>query len=118
MESWRRSSYARAMIELRVDVEWKDTMVVAMPKLVDKCPNEIVSDVVKNLYNPRQAVRGTNEGILKSAGKRSLYVAPGSSSTTPIAERIDKLKRQILDVKLMFVNDDGKSLYKADSTVR
>nr|GEY07420.1 zinc knuckle CX2CX4HX4C [Tanacetum cinerariifolium] len=29
-----RSSYARAMIKLQVDVELKDTLVVAMPKLV------------------------------------------------------------------------------------
>ncbi|GJS14165.1 hypothetical protein Tco_0408637 [Tanacetum coccineum] len=34
MQSWGRSSYARAMIELRADVELKDTIMVAMPKLV------------------------------------------------------------------------------------
>ncbi|GJZ00389.1 hypothetical protein Tco_0517818 [Tanacetum coccineum] len=34
MQSWGRSSYARAMIELRADVELKDTLVVAMSKLV------------------------------------------------------------------------------------
>nr|GEU41086.1 hypothetical protein [Tanacetum cinerariifolium] len=33
LQSWGRSSYARAMIELRVDVELKDTIVVAMPKI-------------------------------------------------------------------------------------
>ncbi|GKE49231.1 hypothetical protein Tco_1480489 [Tanacetum coccineum] len=87
----------------------------------DECPKKIVLDVMKNLSNPRQAVRGvqfsvitsgkkkqlslsrqevsnsnsfdalnsvendndlgTNEGISKSAGKVSLTVAPGSSST-------------------------------------
>ncbi|GJX99807.1 reverse transcriptase domain-containing protein [Tanacetum coccineum] len=36
MQSWGRSSFARAMIELRADVELKDTIVVAMPKLVAK----------------------------------------------------------------------------------
>ncbi|GKG14724.1 zinc knuckle CX2CX4HX4C containing protein, partial [Tanacetum coccineum] len=80
-------SYARAMIELRADVELKDTIMVAMPKLVgegfymytivveyewkrpkcssckvfghilDECPKNIVSDVMKNLKNPRQASR-------------------------------------------------------------
>ncbi|GJZ08408.1 ribonuclease H-like domain-containing protein [Tanacetum coccineum] len=35
--------------------------------------------------------------------------------STPIVENIDKLERQILDGKLMFVDDDGKPLYKADS---
>ncbi|GKC80361.1 hypothetical protein Tco_1131135 [Tanacetum coccineum] len=48
-----RSSYARAMIELRVDVELKGTIVMAMPKLVD---------VHKNLKNPRQVARGIQVG--------------------------------------------------------
>ncbi|GKE55858.1 hypothetical protein Tco_1495043 [Tanacetum coccineum] len=34
MQSWGRSSYARAMIELRADVKLKDTIVVDMHKLV------------------------------------------------------------------------------------
>nr|GEV80388.1 hypothetical protein [Tanacetum cinerariifolium] len=33
MQSWGRSSYARVMIKLRVDVELKDSIVVAMPKI-------------------------------------------------------------------------------------
>ncbi|GJU76069.1 retrotransposon protein, putative, ty1-copia subclass [Tanacetum coccineum] len=33
LQSWGRSSYARVMIELRADVELKDTIVVAMPKV-------------------------------------------------------------------------------------
>ncbi|GJY64848.1 putative ribonuclease H-like domain-containing protein [Tanacetum coccineum] len=33
MQSWGRSSYARGMIELRADVELKDNIVVAMPKI-------------------------------------------------------------------------------------
>ncbi|GKE54113.1 hypothetical protein Tco_1489269, partial [Tanacetum coccineum] len=148
------SSYARAMIELRADMELKDIIVVAMPKLVDECPKKIVSDVVKNLKNPKQVARGVQVGPKvgfkpikqvyrhvsnknsvstsakkkkaelsrqernsKSAGKGLLTVAPRSSSTIHIAERIDKLERQILDEKLMFVHDDGKPLYKADSTV-
>nr|GEY88510.1 hypothetical protein [Tanacetum cinerariifolium] len=36
LHSWGRSSYARAMIELRDDVELKDTIVVAMPKINEK----------------------------------------------------------------------------------
>ncbi|GJV49229.1 hypothetical protein Tco_1439441 [Tanacetum coccineum] len=34
IQSWDRSSYARALIEVRADVELKDNIVVAMPKLV------------------------------------------------------------------------------------
>ncbi|GJY52043.1 retrotransposon protein, putative, ty1-copia subclass [Tanacetum coccineum] len=33
IQSWGRSSYARVMIELRADVELKDNIVVAMPKI-------------------------------------------------------------------------------------
>ncbi|GKA09127.1 retrotransposon protein, putative, ty1-copia subclass [Tanacetum coccineum] len=33
LQSWGWSSYARVMIEIRADVELKDTIVVAMPKL-------------------------------------------------------------------------------------
>ncbi|GJW18323.1 hypothetical protein Tco_0025759 [Tanacetum coccineum] len=173
MQSWGRSNYARAMIELRDDVELKDTIMVAMPKLVgegfytcticveyewkpprcwscnvfghvlNECPKKIVSNVVKNLNNPRQATRGdpvglkqaevsrqevsnsnpfdaltlikddklgTNRGISKSAGKGSLNVAHGSYSNNPIIDKIDKLENQILDGKLMFLDDDGNPL--------
>ncbi|GJW94029.1 putative ribonuclease H-like domain-containing protein [Tanacetum coccineum] len=34
IQSWGRSSYARALIEIRADLELKDTIVVAMPKLI------------------------------------------------------------------------------------
>ncbi|GJQ93565.1 hypothetical protein Tco_0004704 [Tanacetum coccineum] len=34
MQSWGRSSYARVMIELRADVELKDNILVAMPKII------------------------------------------------------------------------------------
>ncbi|GKC83311.1 putative reverse transcriptase domain-containing protein, partial [Tanacetum coccineum] len=36
LQSWGRSSYARAMIELRAEVELKDTIVVVMPKLIEE----------------------------------------------------------------------------------
>ncbi|GKC06673.1 hypothetical protein Tco_0998283 [Tanacetum coccineum] len=44
------SSYVRSMIELRADVKLKDTIVKS------------VSDVVKNLKNPTQGVRGVQVG--------------------------------------------------------
>nr|GEX63971.1 hypothetical protein [Tanacetum cinerariifolium] len=164
------------MIELRADVKLKDTIVMAMPKhvvfghVLNGFPKKIVSDVAKNLNNPRQATRVvpvapnvsfkstrqiykpvsnkngvntsdkkkeatvskqevnnsnpfdalnsiendddlvTNGGISMLAGKGSLNVAHGSSSNTPIVDKIDKLARQILDDKLMFVDDDENSL--------
>ncbi|GJZ36927.1 hypothetical protein Tco_0583118 [Tanacetum coccineum] len=166
----RWSSYARAMIELRADEELKDTIIVAMPKLVsegfnmctirveyewkpprcssckffehvlNECPKKIVSDVVKNLNNPKQATRDVlvgfkstkkiyrpipNKNGASASGKKKqvevfrqevigwegvLSVTHGSSSNTPIIEKIYKLERHILDGKLMPVDDDGKPL--------
>ncbi|GJZ99911.1 hypothetical protein Tco_0672462 [Tanacetum coccineum] len=62
MQSWGWSSYARAMIELRDDGELKNTIMVVMPKLIGEgfnmCTNVyVLSYVVKNLNNPRQATR-------------------------------------------------------------
>ncbi|GJZ49650.1 reverse transcriptase domain-containing protein, partial [Tanacetum coccineum] len=86
------SSYARAMIELRADVELKDTIVVAMPKLTregfytctvrvkyewkpprcacckvcghiqEECPKNPGLGVAKNLKKPSQASRGVSVG--------------------------------------------------------
>ncbi|GKA55834.1 reverse transcriptase domain, reverse transcriptase zinc-binding domain protein [Tanacetum coccineum] len=88
LENDRWSSYARALIEVRADVELKDNIVVAMPKIVreglytctihveyewkplrcacckvfghvqGKCPKNIDSDVVNNMKKPSQATRG------------------------------------------------------------
>ncbi|GKC87339.1 hypothetical protein Tco_1147988, partial [Tanacetum coccineum] len=142
IQSWGRSSFARAMIEHRADVELKDTIMAAMPKLVGEgfymctirveykwkppkcssCNLVIISDVVKNLKTPRQTARGVQVSNLNpfdalnfveydddlgtdgensnSDGKWTLNVARGSSSNTPIIEKIDTLERQILDGKL------------------
>ncbi|GJX03001.1 hypothetical protein Tco_0188917 [Tanacetum coccineum] len=100
MQSWGKSSYARSMIELRADVELKDTIVLAMPKLVregfyacnirieyewkpprcacckvfghvqDDYPKNIGLDVAKNLKNPSQAPRGVLVGPKKDAKSR------------------------------------------------
>nr|GEU45033.1 hypothetical protein [Tanacetum cinerariifolium] len=63
-----RSSYVRAMVELRADTELKDTLVVVVLKFVglghvlNECLKKIVSDVLKNLQKPRQAVRRVSVG--------------------------------------------------------
>ncbi|GJR41701.1 WAT1-related protein [Tanacetum coccineum] len=109
MQSWGRSSYAKAIIELRADVKLKDTIVVAMPKLMMGStyhPQNMwqrkaeVSSKEVSSSNPFGALKsvendddlGMNGGNSKAVGKGSLNAAPGSSSTTPIAEKIDKLE--------------------------
>ncbi|GJW59402.1 organ specific protein [Tanacetum coccineum] len=70
------SSYASAMIELRADVELKDSLMDVVPKFV-------------------------SEGY-----PMTLSEAFGSPNTTPLAVRINELDRQILDGKLVPVDDD------------
>nr|GEZ77682.1 hypothetical protein [Tanacetum cinerariifolium] len=47
MQSWGRSSYARSMIELRADVDLKDTIVVVMPKLVGESAPTLFTASIK-----------------------------------------------------------------------
>nr|GEX61222.1 hypothetical protein [Tanacetum cinerariifolium] len=105
---------------------------------------KIITDVVKNLKNPRQTTRGvsvgpkakasrqevsnsnpfdalnsdendydlgTNGEISKWVGKGSLNVVHGSSSNTPIIDKIGKLERQMLDGKLILCMMMGTCLF-------
>ncbi|GKD15346.1 putative reverse transcriptase domain-containing protein [Tanacetum coccineum] len=144
MQSCSRLSYAKAMIEVQASVELKDVIVVGPKvdfkptkqfyKLVSNKNSANTSGKKKQVKLSRQEVSNsnlfdtlnsvekdddldTNGRNSKSVGKGYLTVAPGSSNTTLIAERIDKLERHILDGKLMFVDDDEKPIYKVDSTV-
>ncbi|GKA10247.1 hypothetical protein Tco_0689680 [Tanacetum coccineum] len=62
-QPWGMSSYARAMIEVRADVEQKDNILADMPKLTregfstSKCPKNIDSGRAKNVNKPSQAPR-------------------------------------------------------------
>nr|GEV53320.1 zinc knuckle CX2CX4HX4C [Tanacetum cinerariifolium] len=161
------------MYTMRVMYEWKPPMCSSYKvfgHVLNECPKKIISDVAKNLNNPRKATRGvpfgpkvgfkspkqiyrivsstngastsgkkkqdevsrqdvsnsnpfdainliendndlgTNGGTSNLVGKGSLNVAHGSSSNTSIIDKIDKLELQILDGKLMFVDDNGNSL--------
>ncbi|GJS49262.1 hypothetical protein Tco_0599383 [Tanacetum coccineum] len=53
-------------------------------------------------------------GYSTSVGKG---VASSSISTTPIAEKIDKIEKQMIEEKLLLVDDDEKPLPKVVSTV-
>ncbi|GJZ96801.1 putative reverse transcriptase domain-containing protein [Tanacetum coccineum] len=88
-----KSSYVRALIEVRVDVELKDIIMVAMPKLVggvNECPKNKVSNVVKNMKKPSQTHRGVLIGPKVGSRKRlcltaltSRYKVGESSTAAP-----------------------------------
>ncbi|GJT60832.1 zinc knuckle CX2CX4HX4C containing protein [Tanacetum coccineum] len=75
IDSWGRASYTRAMVELKDDVELRDTIVVVVPKF---------------------SGRGGNQ--------------TPSTNSTPVVARINDLERQMLDGKLVTVDDHGKPL--------
>ncbi|GJT88102.1 retrotransposon protein, putative, ty1-copia subclass [Tanacetum coccineum] len=92
MQSWGRLSYGRAMIEVRADVELKDNIVAAMPKITregyytcnirveyewkpprcacckvfghiqEECPMNLGLGMAKNLKKPSQTPRGVLVG--------------------------------------------------------
>ncbi|GJS35027.1 retrotransposon protein, putative, ty1-copia subclass [Tanacetum coccineum] len=92
MQSWRRLSYARVMIKLRADMELKDNIVVAMPKITrdghytcnvcveykwkpprcssckvfghshEECPKNICAGEKKTVKKPSQTSRGVPVG--------------------------------------------------------
>ncbi|GJS82205.1 retrotransposon protein, putative, ty1-copia subclass [Tanacetum coccineum] len=92
MQSWGKSSYARAMIVLRADVELKDNIVEAMPKITgegyytcnirveyewkpprcacckvfghvqEECPKNIGTGAIKNLKKASQTPKGIPVG--------------------------------------------------------
>nr|GEV34133.1 hypothetical protein [Tanacetum cinerariifolium] len=93
MQSWGRSSYARVMIDLRADVELKDNIVVAMPKITreghytcnvrveyewkpsrcssckvfrhihEECPKNTGAGEKKTMKKPSQTSRGVPVGL-------------------------------------------------------
>nr|GEU89687.1 hypothetical protein [Tanacetum cinerariifolium] len=91
IQSWGRSSYARALIEVRADVELKDNIVAAMPKIVGV-----------GFYTCNICVE--------------YEWKPPSPSTTLIIEKINKLKKLINDGKVTLVDGEGKPLEKVESS--
>ncbi|GJR32347.1 hypothetical protein Tco_1108579 [Tanacetum coccineum] len=130
IQSWCRSSYARALIEVRADVELKDT-------IVEECPKNIGAGEAKNLKKPSQIPKGVPV-VLKvgfkpakqvyqwgtsnlasqeanSSGSSFWNVSSSSPSTNPIVEKINKIERLIIDGKVTLVDDEGKPLKRINS---
>ncbi|GJV70250.1 RNA-directed DNA polymerase, eukaryota [Tanacetum coccineum] len=106
-DSWGRASFARAMIELKADVEFRDTIVVFVPifsgerfntssirveyewtpprcsefkifgHVLDDCHKKIVSNILKNPKMSHQPARGPSVG-LKPKSTSVAPLPPGS----------------------------------------
>ncbi|GJY70281.1 alpha/beta hydrolases superfamily protein [Tanacetum coccineum] len=148
--SWGKDSCTRAMVELQDDVELKDTIVVTVLKFVgdgytvrtirveykwthpkclsckvfghvlDECLKKSVSDVLKSLKNPRQAVRGVkvgpNVGFKHSKQVYQPFSKMNNASTNGKKKQPELYRQeQMLDGNLMLVDDDEKLLNKVDS---
>ncbi|GKB67502.1 hypothetical protein Tco_0928914 [Tanacetum coccineum] len=122
-----RSSYTRAMIELRADAELKDTIVVAMPKLArewfytcivhvklewkpprcacckvfghiqEECPKNPGLGVAKNLKKSSQASRGVSVG--SNVGFKPVKQAYKPVSTKPTANTSGNKKNDVEPTK-------------------
>ncbi|GJX21912.1 RNA-directed DNA polymerase, eukaryota [Tanacetum coccineum] len=92
-DSWGRASYARAMVELRAGVELRDTIMVDVLIFIGEGFTKRTIHVEYEWTPPRG--RGNQ--------------AP-STNDTPVVARINDLERQMLDEKLVFVDEHGKPL--------
>ncbi|GJU63260.1 hypothetical protein Tco_1148473 [Tanacetum coccineum] len=143
IQSWGSSSYARAVIEVRVDVELKDNIVVVMPKLVGEgfytcnVHVECSENMKKSSQTPRRVLVGPKVGfkpvkqVYRKVSKKNTAntssnkkkdvepiienVESSSTSTTLIIEKFEKIERFIIEGKVTLVDDEGKSLTNIDS---
>ncbi|GKA70712.1 hypothetical protein Tco_0776851, partial [Tanacetum coccineum] len=128
MQSWGRLSYARAMIELRADMELKDTIVVVMPKLIGegfymcsirveyewKPPRNNASSSGKNkqaTVASKEVINSNPIDVLNSVEKDDDLGTNGRHSKSA-----GKGPNSEVFLKLTLMDDDEKSLPKVIST--
>ncbi|GKA30197.1 retrotransposon protein, putative, ty1-copia subclass, partial [Tanacetum coccineum] len=102
LQSWGRSSYAKAMIELCADMELKDNIVVAMPKITReghyKCGGE-----TKNLKKTSQAPKGVD-----STNKVS------NSNPFEVLNSVDNDVEMVIDGQAILVDEADNPLKKVE----
>ncbi|GJT03599.1 putative ribonuclease H-like domain-containing protein [Tanacetum coccineum] len=124
MQSWGRSSYTRAMIELQADEELKDNIVVAMPK-VTREGHYIRAGEKKTLKKPSQTSRGVLVGLKigfkpqkeyryvpqkptasSSGTKRKVWnLLLSSTGATPIIDKIKKFGELLTSGQAILVDE-------------
>nr|GEU73002.1 hypothetical protein [Tanacetum cinerariifolium] len=112
MQSSDRLSYARAMIELRVDVELKDNIVMAMPKITRE-GHYICNVGVGYEWKPPKCSSCKTSNMVSngatSSGSSFMNVDNDDefASNTYIGKKIDKIERKICKCKLRLLDNDG-----------
>nr|GEU49582.1 hypothetical protein [Tanacetum cinerariifolium] len=73
-ESWGQNSYVRALIEIRSDMEMKDSMVIAIPNL-EEAPKKVVitnMDGFQNVKKRNASIKQDGASSSKSAGAEGI----------------------------------------------
>ncbi|GKD39071.1 hypothetical protein Tco_1259278 [Tanacetum coccineum] len=128
MQSWGRSSYARVMIELRADVELKDNIVMAIPKITGE-GHYICAGEKKTVKKPSQTSRGVLVGpkigfkpqkeyrlipksllLVLTVIRRKVWNLLLSTGTTPITNIIGKFKELLTSGQAILVDEAGNPL--------
>nr|GEX34203.1 wall-associated receptor kinase 2-like [Tanacetum cinerariifolium] len=115
IQSWGRSSYARVLIEIRADVEFKDTIVVAMPKLTRKgfytCTFHVEYDIKKKGVETTKEISNSNPFDVLNAVVYDEELGTNGGGFK-FGKKLEKL---IIEGKVTLVDDDdGKPLKKVD----
>nr|GEY70830.1 hypothetical protein [Tanacetum cinerariifolium] len=101
------------MIELRVDVKLKDTIVVVMPKINGEgfytCTVR-----VENEWKPSRWWSNLDKNGANSSGSSFWNVKNNSTSTTPIMDKIGKFENLIIDGQAIFMDEAGNPLNKVE----
>ncbi|GKA88773.1 hypothetical protein Tco_0810537 [Tanacetum coccineum] len=123
LNSSTRSSYARALIEVRADVELKDSTMVAMPKLVR---DGFFTYIVRVNGNKKKDVEPTIEvnnskpfDALNSV-KNDVDLGTNGGTSNLASEKANFTGSSFWNVKssntIILVDDEGKPLAKVDSS--
>ncbi|GJT71540.1 hypothetical protein Tco_1030826 [Tanacetum coccineum] len=115
----RMSSNARALIELRADMELKDTIVVAMPKLVGEGFYMCTIRVEYEWKPPRQATKGVLVGLNVSfKSTKPIYrpVSNNNGASTSSKKKQAEVSRQVVSNSNPF--DALNSIENDDDLVR
>ncbi|GKF63438.1 hypothetical protein Tco_0186886 [Tanacetum coccineum] len=90
MQSWGMSSYARAMIELRADVELKDNIVVAMPRVTGEGHYTCAGETKKTTSQAHKGIPvGPKVGFKPSKEYRSVSKKHSTNSSSNKKQDVD-----------------------------